>query len=576
MPSTADPFAFLEPWCSVLRGRLATEGKVPDRSAPGASWWVSVRPAPSLMAVLNCEAADVRLLREALELLSLVAIVDLAAWKLLLRERCELTLEEDADDDDQLDGRFLLRFDAEHLRALLLTLEDVRKHNEWLTGDRNRSLTIDDDGAADGHYFACELESVHLCLGTIPVSRRLPNAVLSTLDVTGLAISELQLSLEQDLQTGFGRPGGVHPGDLAAHYRCGLLFNTLFCGRSVTRRPNAHPQAVRRSTVESVVIPMLGVDGQTFSGLCSALAQASEVKKLTVNGAFRPLTPAQRTWRWQWLAYALFSGASRSSIQEINLMGVQLSNEDVDAVAEVLATRVPEPGQATEAAEVAYADGGRRVEYVLVPKDTSVRIRESIARPKESSTLETVEDFVFRLLQDDGESDGVNVLVPGRGNGVVSADHCGARHARSASLPTTCWGLAAEALHPDGSVGSYGRSEACPTLDQLFLDSVQINLDTLMLEVDKGSANIRWFGLAYFHAPADVVTRFAEKLADPHTALANGVRELCLSADNHAFPMTDESVNAFLDMLKTNDKLVYVDLLVLPALFDKYAAAFRH
>ncbi|EGZ09602.1 hypothetical protein PHYSODRAFT_522564, partial [Phytophthora sojae] len=115
--SLVDKYAFLEPWCSVLRGRLATEGRFSDHSALGEYWWVSVRPPPSLMAILNREATDVRLLREALELLSLVAVVDNEAWKLLLLERCGLKLD---NDDESLDGefmpRFLLRFDAEHLR----------------------------------------------------------------------------------------------------------------------------------------------------------------------------------------------------------------------------------------------------------------------------------------------------------------------------------------------------------------------------------------------------------------------------------------------------------------------------
>ncbi|KAL4147587.1 hypothetical protein PRNP1_011341 [Phytophthora ramorum] len=710
--SLGDKYAFLEPWCAVLRGRLTSEGRFSDHSALGEYWYVAVRPPPSLMAILNREASDVRVLREALELLSLVAIVDNEAWKFLLLQCCDLAL----DDDDTLDGvfepRFLLRFDAEHLRysavlpsatmrqfflprpalhrnntaedgtrtsagfqdalftilafhraaggrqetvdrwrkipyalqftdfwhlgqpvlsahlrALLVTLDDIRRHNEWLAGEgeaQRRALTLDedgneslgplayseDDGAADGHYFAYELESVQMCLGTIQVSRDLPNVFLTTLGMPSLAISELQLSLEQDPQTGYFRPGEVHPRALAAHYRCGMLFNTIFCGRSITTRPNDQPRTVRRSSIESVVIPLFGMDDQTFSGLCSSLAEATEVRKLTINGVFRPLTPAQRTWRWQWLAYALFSDASRSSIEEINLMGVQLSNTDVDAIAQVLAANVPEPGQATDAAEAAYAEAGNTVEYVYIPKGTSVRIKESIASPNDSTSLETVDDFMFRLLQHDDNSDWVNVLVPGRGNGVVARNHV-RRVAGDdlAALPRprrAVNGITSLSLSIDNNaeqempvlvrlLGLVGRSlqrlsiqttgsaaldvqailKASPKLDQLFLDSVQLDLAAFMLQMENGSAKIRCFGLAYYNAPAEVITRFAKKLADPHSALANGIRELCLGADNEEFPMTDESVQAFLGVLKTNDKLMYLDLLVLPALIDRYAAAFR-
>ncbi|ETM40890.1 hypothetical protein L914_13282 [Phytophthora nicotianae] len=39
--------------------------------------------------------------------------------------------------------------------------------------------------------------------------------------------------------------------------------------------------------------------------------------------------------------------------------------------------------------------------------------------------------------------------------------------------------------------------------------------------------------------------------------------------------MSEESVQAFLDMLKANNKLEYLELLVSPALVYRYAAAFR-
>ncbi|GMF11234.1 unnamed protein product [Phytophthora lilii] len=709
--SPADKFAFLEPWCAVLRGKLAAERRCLNQSALREEyWWVSVRPPPSLMAILDREATDVRLMREALELLSLVAIVDNEAWKFLLLRCCDLKLE---DDDDSLDGefapRFLLRFDAKHLRysallpsatirqfflprpplhqtktaengsrtsagfqdalltilafhraaggrqevvnrwrkipyalrfadlwnvgqpalaahlrSLLVTLDEVRKHNEWLAGEREtkrRLLAIDqegneshgpltyynDDGAADGHYFAYELESVQMCYGVIPVSHEMPNVLLTALGMPRVTFSELDLSLEQDNNTGYVRPGDVHSRTEAAHYRTGLLFNTIFGGRSIMTRKNDQPQTVRRCTIEWLTMPMFGIDDQTFSGLCASLAEASGVRRLTLNGAFRPVTPAQRTWRWQWLAYALFSEGSRSSIQEINLLGVEVSDTDVDAIAEVLSTHVPEPGQATETAEAAYADGGKGIEYVYVPKGTSVKIKESIASPSSSFSLDTVDNFEFRLLQHDHESDWVNVLVPGHGNGVISRSEICVQAEKKLPQPSRSpHGVTSLSLSIDSNMEQdmstlmrliqlIGRSleklsiqtlepttldthailKACPKLNQLFLDSVQIDLDILMREVEKGSTKIRSFGFYNYSVPAEVITRFTKKLGDTKSALANGMRKLCLGADNEEFPTTDESVQALLDVLKTNHTLIDLDLWVLPALFNKYAAAFR-
>ncbi|ETL87670.1 hypothetical protein L917_13189 [Phytophthora nicotianae] len=607
--------ALLEPWCAVLRGRLNVESRFSD------NWWLSVRPPLSLLAILNREAAEIRLLREALELLSLVAIVDNEACKLLLLERCGLKLDDQF--DEEFTPRFVLRFDAEHLRysallpsailrqfflgrctsvafqdavsailkphkgrqeivkisyalaftdlwnvgqsalsanwrELLATMDEIKKHNE--------------ERVVDG-YFTYELECVQLCIGTIPVSREPPDVALSMLELPYLAISELQLALEQELQIGFFRSGEVHPSDLTAQCHCGKLFNTIFCGHG--------------PMIESLVIPMFAVDDQIFSGLCASLVDASRVHKLTINGAFRSLTPAQRTWRWRWLTYALFSGASRSSIEEISLVGVQLSRENVDAVARVLATNLPEPNQTSE---------GDSVEYVFVPTGTSVNVKQSITSLNSISTLETAEDFVYRLLQIDEENCRFNVLVPGRGNGVIPSDQahkvfpeasCSAgikslylsidSNAEQEMLVLLRFlqlvGFSLQKLSIQmGVVAAFDVQailKACPRLDQLYLDNIQIDLDVLMLDVEKGSATIRGLGLTYYNPPVDVVTRFAKKLGDPSSALANGMREVCLSA------MSEESVQAFLDMLKANNKLEYLELLVSPALVYRYAAAFR-
>ncbi|KAF1781388.1 hypothetical protein GQ600_9595 [Phytophthora cactorum] len=415
-----EAYAFLEPWCAVLRGRLAMENRFSD------NLWLSVRPPLSLLAILNREAAEIRLLREALELLSLVAIVDNEACKFLLLERCDLKLDDQF--DEEIIPRFIFRFDTEHLRysallpsatirqfflghrtsaafqaahpytlqftdlwnvgqsvlsahwsTLLVTLDEIQKRNE------GHKAVVD-----DGDYFVYELESVQICFGTIPVSRDLPNVVLTMLEMPDLTISELQVSLEQELQIGFFRPGEIHPQDLAAQCRCGMLFNTIFCGRSITKQQ-----------VQTVVDPG-SMDDQTFSGLCTSLAEASEVRKLTINGAFRPLTPTQRTWRWQWLTYALFSDASRSSIEEINMSMRLLTylkqtyQSQIKLQMETLSSTLRSERHECEYQAVNY-------------------------QSKYHHNTGNFDDFTFRLLQNDEESGRFNVLVPGRGNGVISS-----------------------------------------------------------------------------------------------------------------------------------------------------------
>ncbi|ETM01123.1 hypothetical protein L917_02250 [Phytophthora nicotianae] len=98
---------------------------------------------------------------------------------------------------------------------LLATTDEIKKHNE--------------ERVVDG-YFTYKLECIQLCIGTTPVSREPPDVALSMLELPDLAISELQLALEQELQIGFFRLGEVHPSDLTAQCHCGKLYNTIFCG----------------------------------------------------------------------------------------------------------------------------------------------------------------------------------------------------------------------------------------------------------------------------------------------------------------------------------------------------------
>ncbi|EEY54065.1 uncharacterized protein PITG_07779 [Phytophthora infestans T30-4] len=96
-----------------------------------------------------------------------------------------------------------------------------------------------------------------------------------------------------------------------------------------------------------------------------------------------------------------------------------------------------------------------------------------------------------------------------------------------------------------------------------FLQRVGASLEKLSIQT------------AYYNAPVSVITGFAKKLGDPSSALANSIRELHLSADNDVSPMTEASLQTFLNVLKINDKLELLEMRVLPEIADRYAAAFR-
>ncbi|KAG6961563.1 hypothetical protein JG687_00007626 [Phytophthora cactorum] len=380
-----EAYAFLEPWCAVLRGRLAMENRFSD------NLWLSVRPPLSLLAILNREAAEIRLLREALELLSLVAIVDNEACKFLLLERCDLKLDDQF--DEEIIPRFIFRSDAEHLRySALLPSATIR---QFFLGHRTSAA-----------FQAARSTILKLHRGRQKVKKW--SKIPYTLQFTDL--------------------WNVGQSVLSAHWS--TLLVTL---DEIQKRNEGHKAVVD--------------DGDYF-------------------------------------VYEL------ESMPDLTISELQVSLEQ--------------------------------------------ELQIGFFRPEQEMAV------VLRFLQ----LVGMSLLKLSIQTGVSAA------------------------------IDVQAILNACPRLDQLYLDSVQIDLDVLMLEVEKGTANIHSFGLTYYNAPVDVITRFAKKLGDPSSALTNGMRELCLSADNDESPMSEESVQAFLDVLKTNGKLVYLELLVLPELFDRYAAAF--
>ncbi|POM80333.1 Hypothetical protein PHPALM_1844, partial [Phytophthora palmivora] len=82
-------WAFVYPWCRVLRGKLHLEGRTAENSARWEYHWVAVR-LPEKSDIIS-----LRRIREALDLLARVAIVDNAAWRALLVQQCRIPRDED-------------------------------------------------------------------------------------------------------------------------------------------------------------------------------------------------------------------------------------------------------------------------------------------------------------------------------------------------------------------------------------------------------------------------------------------------------------------------------------------------
>ncbi|RLN98217.1 hypothetical protein BBJ28_00000012 [Nothophytophthora sp. Chile5] len=86
-----DTWSVLFPWCRLLRGRLQLEERELDaaRSVLRAPWWLLLTLPKHRR---SASSGHVQKLREALMLLALVATVDNAAFRQLLRDKCGVAL----------------------------------------------------------------------------------------------------------------------------------------------------------------------------------------------------------------------------------------------------------------------------------------------------------------------------------------------------------------------------------------------------------------------------------------------------------------------------------------------------
>lgn len=680
---------FLLPWCAYLRGRVGIEGKFSELSALGDYWWVTVRlPSAS-------PAGEVSKLREALELLSLVAYVDNAAWKRLLLEHCHLTLDYD---EEEIDGvflpRFMFQFDESYLKynslapaALLeqffvnhahaakrapsagyrnaidtilayhsasgaatraipwripfsieatsfwnLSPAKVTAHlNYMLTSllemqslqARGVQITVSADRSESGlsrrnsreataesstqryaHFFSYELESLKLCLGSVNVSESLPSVVLKIMSAPDLNFAELQLCLQHSTAV-WGETDGCASAS-SDRMTAGLLFSALLAGKSIATAPStsSHVPFIRTSRVDSIVMQCSQADPWVLTCLSAAIAETRAVSKLSLDGYFdaASVTPEMQTWKWQWLAFAVFRRTSQSSIKHLALSKVRLTDTDIAAIATVIDTNWPELDSDITAASVTDA----HILRVQIHKRTLIRLYSMVPHASDEVclTIDAAQDFECDAMDvDENSSEWIDVIVPGYGRGCVRRSDVTVQTAIGHNDCNTMEATGLESLmitldqDADDAgaltdflrlVGSSLRSlsiqstvprevdislvaRSCPRLELLYLDSVQIDLDAFVAEVDAGNATVSSLMMTDFRVPSDQLSRFAAAFADPTSAVAQQLKELCLNPDNDELPTSEETVQGLLTVLKNNKRLEYLDLRLQHALYIEYS-----
>ncbi|RLN98211.1 hypothetical protein BBJ28_00000003 [Nothophytophthora sp. Chile5] len=643
-------WAFLYPWCQALRGKLHLEGRMAEHSARWEYHCVAVR-LPNTLHEANIKALC--RIHEALDLLARVAIVDNAAYRVLLVQQCRVPMH---DDDQSLDSEFPPRFrfvfnekyledgalsPAPLCRRYFINASSQRESEAYLEArsalqQLESSLCRREAGFADRIPFSLQFELVALPNDVLETHLRDLSTMLDAVQASqarALATPGAFLPLEMDaIRLDVGNlntsrsltrrltnmlnsrlPFSLFAFSLkqaAAKKRVDMRDNVGCFLRAVLCRVDLTP--VAQSGIETLSVGCLGCDKWRFAALCSAISAASVSKNLRLYGVFLSSdTPELRAWKWQWLAYALFSKASLSSIASVFISAAPLTARDVAAIAAVLATNSPPPIALEERPELATSD---RDTYAYFPEGTRLNLLDDVedldTEEHAPSTVLLDRDSWLQIVSDsDASSSSLDVVLPGYG--ICRVDQsCASRierraasppHRRFAGLEAFVIALKLPDREHGGAVlpdfleligaplrflniiaaGSYSVnfsaiSQRCPQLTELFLNGIElIDADSFAQDLERTDSKIVRLGLVNAFSASHHVTQLAEVVGDPTSRLAAQMTELCLTGSRTSWPIDETNVLALLAMLETNRTLTYVNLTVERDLHAQYLEAFQ-
>lgn len=694
-------WAAVLPWCKFVRGRLELEERSvrPDRSLLRTPWWLLVTLPKTRR---GAGAAHLPRLREALELLALVAHADDAAWRRLLHDECGVffNTHERVQHQQRLTPRFVIVLD-DHTRetimwpatlcgklffrlgagALSADFLAAREHvRNAITGGRHvepwsapavpvclyfapramdptafttylhsvlrvvhallahkhsranaasaarnhdvhgrDSVDADDDestsSSLDHHedVYPFELESIQLNLSEFEINE--PAArVLTQLFHLAVPIASLQLPL---------KASDFLDDDECPRQALAACLNAAVGSRApYLYEPNEvsnHPIQPPRTLIETLVVNDGSVDDRRFAALCSALATSTRVQELTLESVFQYDSLRARSVKWKWLAYALFSHESRSSVRTLVLSDARLLREDVDAVASVLHAAFP----AKELLDPLWSlddqlrDAVRDDDaHTVVLAKGAVVCVEPVCSEAEwlSSSIELHESASFVVMNNNPASEYVEVLVPGYGKcwvhrhfaptlqtrlddagDWVLVNQCGKITSFTLALdrveesqgPTiaalfrligselTSLTIQSNRLHGDSLAVIL---QSCPKLTMLTLNGAQVDsMDVFVNAYETHACRIASLTLKDFRIDVASFARFAYALADRKHPVAQHLREFCLGSYDRYRPLDDDSLRAFVGMLEKNATLEYLELHIDSHLFDVYAPSIlRH
>ncbi|KAL4139121.1 hypothetical protein PRIC2_002619 [Phytophthora ramorum] len=188
----------------------------------------------------------------------------------------------------------------------------------------------------------------------------------------------------------------------------GFMLSTLVYGQSTCKPTGDKRSPIHRNGgIGDLQVTFAGHSTCRPAGICSAIAESSSVEELTLRmGTIGDRNPSLNHNRWGWLAYALWSSASNSSIQSAKITNIHLARSTIGSVAAALARNFP-PTQRLQYQQPVYG-------YIDIQEGTELR-------PIGVETVDTTMLVMSRSCRcrarcDESDANGeAEVVVPGYG-----------------------------------------------------------------------------------------------------------------------------------------------------------------
>lgn len=639
---------FLRPWCAPVRGKLFPASRsrfgVPNRVCFGVSLVLPSHEEESSSKLM-------RATRDALLLLSMVAHVDLQAWRYVLEAHCGVP-NDHWDRDVDAAGFAHAPF--------LFSQDELNSDSAWVS-----SMLLDFFAKTDKPTSAHFAETVRQIANNMP--RRLPalervevplmvtvNAsfdgqtphpehIYRTLQVfkashngwrvpvrvSNREASDIQCAfvlqpMQMELLAGWITPsapkvieamtGGANEvpislikvvahldPDVPAEYTAGAqivghALERLLCATGV-------PEVARVMLDELYLVCMLHQPG-AISRLASGIAETRTTRSLRLVFEDLDETDSLDARTWELLAYALFSKHARSTITQVSLSDITMTEWCADAIAAVLASDDPVEHlfvRQTRANgdEDASEQHRHRVSHVMLPRGSTVAIQqmhpnEAISPESAAWTLAT--DVPGVRLADDGDDPMVHVLLPGYGlctahrdqviepldvdmDPPVSRGGVTQLHLKviggldgAAGIPRFLGVIGSSLTHlnleTSAEVGMDWLIAACPQLESLRIFGPVISATSFLEAYRTSTARVSEIDCCF-----DDLSRIARELEDGDTRLAQTLERLVYTSPLD-YESYDEVAHAIAvgKMLTENPRLQFVQLTLPPGVYAQNAA----